>query len=285
MSPSNDNDWPVAERKPIKPKSSRLWVVIGGLGAVVLLLMLVLVYIPKGAQNAEPSTAPDSAEPAAVSSEPSETDEPEQVTEFVGAIVEQTRTIEEMDSITDLNEFAKLPYADRLAFALAKRPNMAISYPGNDFGFDDPTSIPGYFWQSVEGTSFNGVDTFEGAKIISAKDYYTTDLLTGEIDTEYQAVANSVIQTGGEGKGSNRVIIFEDTGEWQSGLDREGNEIDFINITAHSGDNATGERTAADLTYQTIRQEVLLLSGESVIFYPIGYSINGKNPPDDGYDY
>jgi len=275
-----------------KSNSLRNKFIAGGVGAALLAGMGVGLALgnsgEKPPQATETSAPADPTPEATPSTEPTPDTDGETTnnnSEFTGAILEQTISIEAMDAITDINEFAKLGYGDRLAFALDKEPDMAIASPNNDLGYDDPTYIPGYYWQSVEGIAFNGADTLEGAKIISAKEYYTTNLITGEIDPVYQEIANSVINTGGEGVGSNRVILYEDSGVWQKGLDRDGNPIDFINITAYSGDASTGERTGNDITYQTIRQEVHLLNGEDVVFYPAAYGVEGKISPVDGYDY
>lgn len=277
-----------------KNNSRRNKLIAVGAGAMLFAGIGMGVGIGLSSNGEKPPQAVESSAPAepapevTPSTEPTPDTDGETITnnsEFTGVILEQTLTIEEMDAITDIGDFAKLPYGDRLAFALDKKPNMGVASPDNDIGYNDPSAIPAYIWQTLEMSSMNGADTFEGAKIISGKDYYTTDLRTGEIDTEYQQVADSVIQTGGEGKSSSRVIVYEDSGEWQKGFDREGNPIDFINITAYSGDAASGERIGGDMTFQTIRQEVRLLTGETVVYYPVAYSINGKISPDDGYDY
>ena len=205
--------------------------------------------------------------------------------EFTGEIMEQTLSIEEMDAITDISEFAKLPYADRLAYALYATPDMGIATPDNDLGYDDTSLIPGYYWQQLGGMSMNTTDKLKSEKAISALYYYTTNLQTGEIDDTYVQVINNIEQNAGEGVSNATTRVFEDSGKWQSGVDRSGKPIDFVNITSYFADTSSGEQVEASKTFQTVRQEVKLLNGDMVIFYPMAYGVDGKESPDTAYDY
>jgi hypothetical protein len=204
---------------------------------------------------------------------------------LVGKIAEQTHTIAEMDAITDLNEFAKLPYADRFAYALAKNPQLATSKPDNDFGYTTPSSIPPYFWQSVEGTAIGDGNTLEGAKIVSANQYYGTDLSTGEISASYKAASDSILQNGGQGKTRADNDVFVDNGKWQTGKDRDGNPIDYINVTDQLVNNNDNSITRGEVTSQVIRQLVKLSNGDIYVTYPQGYGIEGHTSPIDGGTY
>jgi len=277
-----------APEKGKNNKGRNLLIKIGA-GALVALSAGIGIGVAASNGGERAPAATETSEPAepapeATAEAPVEAPNPGELDSFTGEVLEQTLTIEEMDAITDITEFAQLPYADRLAYTLDKLPSFGAATPDNDFGYTDPSSIPAYFWQSVDGMSINTEDTLQGAKTVSAVDYYTTEA-DGTIDTEYQQVANSVLENGGAGKSNATTRIYEDSGEWQSGLDRDGKPIDFINVTSYVGDSATGERIAGDITYQVIRQEVKLLSGESVIYYPIAYSVDGKASPVSGYDY
>ena len=81
------------------------------------------------------------------------------------------------------------------------------------------------------------------------------------------------------------LCILEDSGKWQSGVDRSGKPIDFVNITSYFADTSSGEQVEASKTFQTVRQEVKLLNGDMVIFYPMAYGVDGKESPDTAYDY
>lgn len=204
---------------------------------------------------------------------------------FTGEVTEQTHTIAEMDAIKDLVEFANLPYADRLAYAIAKRSGMAYSTPDNDTGMIDHSSIPPYYWQTLSGVALNDGDTLEGAKIASANEYYAINRATGALADGYQAAADSIKRTGGEGVSMDSIIVYEASGALQSGTDRDGNAIDFLNVTSYVGDGTTGERRDPSITDQAIRQVVKLLDGTIVIFYPRGYGIEGQQSPIEGGIY
>ena len=73
-----------------------------------------------------------------------------------------------MGAISDLRTFAALPYADRLAFALAKNPYIEVGTPSDDTGLNQPDGIPGYYWFAIVGSAMGDANTFDGAKVISA---------------------------------------------------------------------------------------------------------------------
>ncbi|WP_085369866.1 hypothetical protein [Leifsonia sp. NCR5] len=189
-----------------------------------------------------------------------------------------------MDAITDLNDFAKLPYGDRWAFAFAKNAQLSVAKPGNDFGYTMPNSIPPYFWENIEGTAISDGNTLEGAKIVSALQYYGTDLSTGEMSAAYKASSDSVLQSGGKGVMLASNDVFVANGHWQTGTDRDGSAIDFINVTDKRVTN-DDTVTRGEVTNQAIRQVVQLLNGDTYVTYPQGYGIDGKKSPIDGGQY
>lgn len=200
---------------------------------------------------------------------------------WTGESLAQSLSISEMDAITDLNVFAQLPYADRLAFAIDKRADLAT----DDQGDSTPSLIPGFYWQNIDGTAMISADTLEGAKIISANSYYSTDLSTGQASEAYGAAAKSVLDNGGEGVSIANTNVFVASGQWQAGTDRDGHPIDFINITSYNADSHSGDRLGGDITDQAIRQQVTLLDGTIVIAYPRGYGIEGQQSPIEGGIY
>jgi hypothetical protein len=124
-----------------------------------------------------------------------------------------------------------------------------------------------------------------GAKIISAIQYYGTDLSTGEMSASYKASSDSVLQNGGQGKALADNDVYVDSGKWQTGTDRDGNPIDYINITDQLVQNGGSTVTRGDVTTQTIRQPVKLSNGDVYITYPQGYGIEGHASPIDGGIY
>jgi hypothetical protein len=203
---------------------------------------------------------------------------------FVGEVLEQTIGIDEMEAITDLNEFAKLPFADRVAYAISGQDGL-VAEPTNDFAYKAPEAIPGFYWQNIKGSAINNADQLAAAKLVSILKYYGTDLNTGEISDSYKQLADSVLQNSGAGVGLANNDVFVASGNWQQGTDREGNPIDFINITTYAASTSTGEREGVDVTTQVIRQQVKLLDGSIVVVYAQGYGIEGQQSPIEGGTY
>ena len=232
------------------------------------------------------SDARKAKQPFPEASSPVQTTAPQPASyDFKAPVLKQTHTVAEMEAITDLRTFAALPYADRLAFALGKNPHIEVGTPSNDTGFKQPNAIPGYFWYDVAGEAMGDANTLDGAKVISANEYYTTNAPTGELSDSYKPASDAVLQQGGEHVSIGTTDVFVDSGKWQSGNDRAGNPIDFINITSYSADDSTGARKGPDTTYQTLRQEVKLLDGRTVIVYPRAYGAEGKVSPVEGGTY
>ncbi len=253
-----------------------------GLGAVATAATLVtlLAVVPSGGSgNGKIGNTPKPTE----TSQAGPTSNPNGG-EVSGDVLVQTTSIEAMDSMTGpegLKVFAKLSYADHLAYAYAKNPQMAILTPNKDDGLTDPSFIPSYLWDSVNGTALSQGDTTEGAKIAAANDYYTVDA-SGEIAPGYQAVVDSIKQTGGEGVRNSNTDVFVGSGEPQTGVDSAGHKISYVNVTFYDADSSSGKRQGPDKTAQAIREEVKLLNGKTVVFYPIGLTGPGHAAPDGG---
>jgi hypothetical protein len=122
------------------------------------------------------------------------------------------------------------------------------------------------------------------AKFISAMAYYTTDAKTGEISSGYKKSVDTIISVGGLGVGAGTTMNMEASGKTQTGLDRNGNEIEFTNITYKIADRNTNELIARD-TSQAIRVAVKLQDGRTIVLYPMGYTISGQKSPDENYPY
>ena len=232
------------------------------------------------------SNARKAKQPFPEASSPVQTTAPQLASyDFKAPVLKQTHTVAEMGAITDLRTFAALPYADRLAFALAKNPHIEVGTLSQDSGFSQPDGIPGYYWFSIAGQAMGDANTLDGAKVISANEYYATNAPTGDLSDSYKPASDAVLQQGGEGVSIGTTDVFVASGKWQSGNDRAGNPIDFINITSYSADDSTGARKGPDTTYQTLRQEVKLLDGRAVIAYPRAYGAEGKVSPVEGGTY
>ena len=288
--PNDEQELAPSLETPEKKKLSRRnKLLLGGAGVALAAIAAICIGIGVSANGEK---APEATSTSALANPTPEasntaTSTPEAQTgtyEFTGKIAEQTKTVEQMDAMS-LNEFALLPYADRLAYAVAKEPGMVVYSPDNDPIFNQPQDIPGALWQTLESTSLSDGNTTVGAKSSSADLYYTVALSTGNMDDSYKALSDSILATGGQGVMDTNYPVFEDSGKWQSGTDRSGNPIDFIDITSHIADTSTLEQKGSNKTDQVIRQVVKLLDGRTIIYYPRAYGIDGKKSPIDGGTY
>lgn len=218
---------------------------------------------------------------------PVETEDAEPVLdthEFVGEPLVQVVPFEQMQAMS-VEDFAKLPFADRYAYAFDQAKDSYPSINKESDPLDEyPELIPSFFWQPALNLALNDGDADVRGKLAGAYMYYSTYKDTGEITAGYQSTIDSVVQNGGEGIGGNYSYSVTDHGELQHGLDRSGNPIDFINFTYQGGSGDTFE-TAPETTAQAIRVELKLLNGEDVIYYTIGYAIDGHQSPDETYPY
>ena len=285
---SNPEDQPPAPGRTSK-KGTKLLVVGGGVLAIAVIVLVVAV-LPRGSRG-EPSSAvdkpaatPEASFTPAASSPSAPASNPAATGVFTGEVMKQTQTVQQMDAMS-LIEFAHLPYADRLASAIAKEPSIGVYTPDNDPVYSEPKYIPGGLWQDLEAHCLSGGNTTQGAKASSAALYYTIELTTQNLNDSYKAMSDSVIATGGQGVMNSVYPVFEDHGQWQSGVDRSGNPIDFIDITTHQADTSTLLPTTGSITDQVVRQQVQLLDGRTVVFYPRAYGIYGKKSPIDGGTY
>lgn len=175
-----------------------------------------------------------------------------------------------------VDDFARLPYADRLAYA--------VETYGSAFPLDTPTStidatiIPGLFWQYAYGTAFNSPDPDERAKLAGASSYYSLDV-HGDVLSSYQETADQAVRLGGEGIGASNAFVYVASGQLQQGTDFYGTPIDFVNVTYYL-DSPANTQTA-----QAIRTEVKLLDDRTVVYYAMGWSTQGQGAPDTDYPY
>ncbi|WP_445154223.1 hypothetical protein ACTWLI_13020 [Arthrobacter sp. Hor0625] len=210
--------------------------------------------------------------------------------EFIGEHLEQTKTLEEMNKMS-VEEFAQLPYGDRIAFAVLTffKPGQELTSPylpvGNDDFDGNAWTIPSSSWQSLANLAFNHEDPDTRAKLAGTYSYYTTDKQDGQISSSYQAAADTVVRNGREGVSGDFVFEYVSNGKVQHGIDRDSKPIDFMNITYKQGFSSTIDSVTDVKTGQAIRTDVTLLDGGEFIYYALGYVIDGVRSPADGYDY
>lgn len=195
-------------------------------------------------------------------------------------VYKQTISVEAMDAMT-IEEFAKVSYANRAAYAYMKNPELNVADTKDTF---DPTIIPDSYWQPIRKAALNAKDANEGAKIYSTTTFYTTNEQTGEISNEYQATVDSIISAGGVESIGDR-YIYVDNGVTQTGKDRDGNNIEYTNITFQPTRIKTGEPSQPEYTAQTIQVTIKLDDGRIIVTYPMICATEGKRSPIEGKPY
>lgn len=284
-----------AGNKSNKPEKStgtnpnRKRLLIGGSAVALLATGAALVAgIAKGPNDPEGKTVPTSVPVATATpsfeATPSATPSAIETEAVTGTVFEQKTTVEAMDAMP-IEQFAKLPYADRLAFSLAKVPNLATNLAsGEEFVKDDPRYITGGFWQLIRMDALAAEDPIEGSKIYSGMQLYTTRLNTGEVSPEFTKTVEGLRASGG-GVSLTEDMVYETNGDWQTGVDREGHPIEFTNLT-HTLINRRGETVPdSQATSQVIKVTVKTLDGTLHTAFPQGYTAKGKVSPEDKYPY
>lgn len=200
---------------------------------------------------------------------------------ITGTVLEQETEVETMDSMS-VEQFAQLSYADRLSYAVAKEPDLFTGIE-RDLVREEPAYTTA-LWNEVSKYAMAAEDPVVGAKLFAVADYYTTDLTTGEISPEYADAVQTITEAGGSVNVTTD-FNFDQAGDWQSGSDRLGTPVDFINVTYFFTRRDGSEVTDSTHTAQAIEVTVNTLSGQEVLFYPHGYGIEGVASPDDRYPY
>jgi len=248
------------------------WLAIIGVGAVVLTAFVVVVSI------LDPGTKPivniiPTESTTATSTPSTQTTSPD--------AVKQTTSVAAMDAMT-IEEFAKLPYADRAAYLFMKVPKLNVASAQDAF---DPTIIPGFYWQQMTIEAIGEKEALVGEKMISALSYVVTDGQTGELLSEYREVINNIQNEGGEGVGPGTTYLYKSHGETQTGRGPDGNDIEYTNITFQTTDISTGEAIGPEQTSQVLEIPIRLDDGRTIVAYPQLWSIDGKQSPIAGYPY
>ena len=269
----------LAEKPERKPLSIRKKTIIGAAAAGVAGIVLAVgLNLPKATDtdNGEaPVPDPDATSEVTPSPEP-------EATSGEIEVLEQTVSFEQMEAMS-IEEFGRLPYVDRAAYAYLKNPTMAVAPVDETF---EPSTAVGYYWQAIQSSAVSAADTSDGAKIIAALDYYTTDLQTGELTDAYKTSVNSILETGGAGVGISEAFIHQGNGETQQGFDRSGNPIEFTNVTyAAFSTTGQGEQIGSERTAQVFQIPIKLSDGRTVMTFPRGYTIEGTQSPVEGYPY
>ena len=280
------------EKKPLSLKKKLL----AGIAGVALLAGGIGIGVGATNNNQATPVAEAPADPTVDPTvEPAPTEAPQspevvspEAFAFTSETMEQTVSIEAMESM-GLTEFANLPYADRAAYMIANTPESAqvasMSLEDN-MVYDvanTPDIITSVFMGQIDTVAYGTGDADVRAKYYGGNFYYTaTD--DGLIAPSFEAVSQDVVSKGATGTGTQISYQFEGAGAFQSGTDRYGNPIDFINVTVTPINDYTGE-VSQTKTIQTLRVPVTLLDGSTVYMYPSGYVTEGTASPIEGGTY
>lgn len=202
---------------------------------------------------------------------------------YTSEVLKQTISVESMLKMTD-KQFAQLLCGDRAAFMIETSPStakVALSSEADELdALNNPAAIPMLYWNQQKSVGYSMPDQNTGAKIGSLS-YYSTNK-DGSVDASYQEITNDILANGGAGVGNSTSYVFDSAGQLQSGLDRDGKSIDWIDITTHTESNGVKGPT---ITSQAIRVSVELLDGSKHTVYLVGYTTAGKASPVAGYPY
>jgi len=276
------------EKRPLSLKKKLL----AGIAGVALLAGGIGIGV--GATNNNQVT-PVAEAPADPTVEPAPTEAPQspevvspEAFTFTSETMEQTVSIEAMESM-GLTEFANLPYADRAAYMIANTPEGAqvASMSLEDDIIKDIENKPYYvaelFMNQLDSVAYSTGDADVRAKYYGGNFYYTaTD--DGLVAPSFEAASQDVVAKGAAGTGTQVSYQLEGAGAFQSGIDRYGNPIDFINVTVTPINDYSGE-VGQTKTIQTLRVPVTLLDGSTVYMYPSGYVTEGTASPIEGGIY
>jgi hypothetical protein len=191
-------------------------------------------------------------------------------------VLVQKMSIEAMDAM-DLKSFAKLPLADRVAYAYAKAPKQT---PAGKNDKIIPAKVVGY-WQDLLNEGAWAKDKLVGEKIASAIYYSPVDSKTGEYDMSYKAITKLTDQLNGSQtimnnkyhyEGSGSTLVDPDTGKT------------YINITFNMMDSsgAVLSQTETDQVYEDV---VKLSDGRTIKVFTQGKGVLGQFSPVPGMQY
>ena len=237
--------------------------------------------IPGQSTSSTSESAP-SVSPSTVEAQPSTNPNSGAEYKFESEVLKQTVSIEAMDAMS-LDDYAKLSYADRLAYAIAKTPSNSgflRATESNELALKDPEMIPGYYWTQYLGISARYKDPIEAAKIGSTVNYYSENQQGNGVDPSYENTTSFIEKVVNNGLEIDDTYVYVKSGDWQTWKDdRTGRTVDYMNITYKDVSSSTGNQIGQVVTTQAIRVKVKLLDGTIVMAYPMGYGADGTQSP------
>lgn len=211
--------------------------------------------------------------------------------EYLGEIkfADQTMTLEEMQAITSIEDWAKVSVANRAAYFLLTN---TVEYNGTSIdkfdAYASQTSLQDaislFAMSSIEKELDSAIyaDTTNVMKMASAS-YYYTETKDGEVRPAFMSFAEKM---GADTENVGVNLIYISCGSLrQVGKDElTGEDIVFTNITFRI-EGRDGTLIKDVQTIQMIEVPVRLMSGEEVIVYMEGLGIDGQASPDSNYPY
>ncbi len=211
--------------------------------------------------------------------------------EYLGEIkfADQTMTLEEMQAITSIEDWAKVSVANRAAYFLLTN---TVEYNGTSIDKFDAYASQTSLQDAISLFAMNSIekelnsaiyaDDTNAMKIASAS-YYYTETTDGKVEPAFRSFADKMISSK-ENTGVN--LTFISCGSIrQVGKDKlTGEDIIFTNIT-FKAENRDGTLIKDAQTIQIIEVPVRLMSGEEVMVYMEGLGTDGIASPDSNYPY
>lgn len=218
---------------------------------------------PEASSSATPSATAETASPQPTSL-PGETAGTKQ------EVLVQQLSIEAMDAM-DIKTFAKLPLADRAAYAYTKASSAHTIDVNNNV---PPMMIPGY-WQEFLNEAAWSKDKVVGEKIASAIYQSPVDSQTGEFTMSYKAITKLTDELNGSQTVMNDKYHYEGHG---STLVDPDNGKTYTNITFSMKDNSGAVMSPTE-TDQVFEDVVKLSDGRTVKVFTQGRGVLGQESP------
>lgn len=185
------------------------------------------------------------------------TTSPEIVTESIAITLEQ-ETPFEVSGAMPIEEFAKLSYADRAAWAVSAGYSNIFDYLPEDINQIDWTDAPGRYWFKIQTEALAYEDPLDRQKIASIVDYYLCDNETGEMSEWFKENANYFLEEGGQGELPATILSYISSSEIKQ--DQVGS---YVEITYDTTSYSTGEVTGKKQTVKAYAIVVKMLDGTS----------------------
>ena len=228
------------EKKSLTDKQKKIIMIASGLAITLTIGGFIGGGLAKNANKENIPNLPVATEPA----NPNVTTQPTPEITSVPAVVETTPTpevtagtaevykqkvsMEVMDAMS-VEKFAQLPYADRAAYTYTKWPDLHPATPDSAF---NPDKVVGFYWQDLFLAAQSTDTVAEGAKIISALEYYSYDKVKNKISDAYQSEINFITETFDKDSTTDASYRFIDSGTEQTWIDTDsGKDLNYTNIT------------------------------------------------------